>query len=964
MNFIQKISLVLITFIATLPMTACQTTKKSGASNQKIVNKSELLQNARQFTFSGKRAGEGYFSADGKKMIFQSEREPNNPFYQIYVMDMQTQKISRVSNGDGKTTCSWIFPDGKNVIYSSTFADPQTKALQKEELESRAAGKQKRYAWDYDPQYEIYSDKITGGQPVNLTRALGYDAEGSASPDGEWIVFSSNRHAYTSSLSEADQKKLTEDPSYFLDLYLMDKDGKQLKRLTNAPGYDGGPFFSPDGKSIVFRRFSPDGSSAEVYTMNLATMEEKQITHLGAMSWAPFYHPSGDYIVFTSNLYGFTNFELFIVDTNGTNAPVRITDSDGFDGLPVFVPSGERLTWNRKMPTGESQIFIADWNDTEARKSLGLLQRFPTPNQLKSSIEAEDAQAFVSYLASEQMKGRATGSDAEKIYTQKFAEYFKSLGLSPLNGSYFQDFSISKAARIGSGNTATVIGASQTQLKLGDNWTPLSFSKSSGVAAGPIQFVGYGIVAAASNEQPAYDSYQGVDVTGKWVMLLSFVPEDVDRNLREHLLRYSRLEHKVSMARQRGARGVIVVYGPRSNTKSSLPSFLQGSSTDAGVATLAIDTRIAKEWFEKSNKNLDKVQKQLDQGETVEPFLITDTRLSSDINLVREKGQARNTLALLRAPGAVKTLVIGAHADHLGQGPSPSSLMNSSDKTDIHFGADDNASGVAGVLELAHYFSNESKKQMPRHNILFALWSGEELGNLGSTYFVDNLKRSGLSISAYLNMDMIGRLTNAGQIRPLAIQGVGSSSDWRTLIEGLPKDIGLSLSDDPYLPTDAMSFYIGEIPVLSFFTGVHQDYHTPRDTSNTLDYFGLQKTLSLVGSLAQKLAWDGRIPKYVKIEPNTKRNHRGFRIFLGTIPDYTNSDVKGVKLSGVIKGGPAEKAGLQDGDIIVRLSTFDIQNLHDYTFSLESIKPGEETTLTVLREGQEKELRITPQSRE
>jgi len=956
-------------FFSSLLIAGCQTPKVppapgSGQAAKDVASRPALLSKERQLTMSGKRSGEGYFSKDGELMIFQSEREAKNPFYQIYLMNLKNQKIHRVSNGIGKTTCSWIFLNKKDVIYSSTFADPASAEHQKNELAARESGQQKRYAWDYDPQFEIYLDGINGGRPKNLTRALGYDAEGSVSPDGKWIVFASNRHAYATDLSDFEKKKLEEDPSYFIDLYLMAADGTETRRLTNHNGYDGGPFFGPDNETVIFRRFSENGSSAEVFTINIRTGAEKQITRLGTMSWAPFFHPSGDYVVFTSNLYGFSNFELFIVDSQGARSPIRITESDGFDGLPVFLPGGTELTWNRKLPNGDSQMFIADWDDQAARAALGLPKQFPTLKQVSSHIRIEDAQLFVNYLASPILRGRATGSEEEKVYTAKIAEYFKSVGLSPLNGSFFIDFPFSRQARLGSGNELVALGKIQSSLVLGEDWVPLSFSQSAATAATEVIFVGYGLVAPASIDQTDYDSYKGVDVTDRWVMMLRYSPENVDQKRREYLQRYSRLEHKVMMARQRGARGVIVVNGPESKAKSKLIRFQQTSSSDAGTLSVSVSTSLAVEWMKLSGQSLTDIQKRLDDGEVVESLQIKDLKLSANVNIAREKGSARNVAGFLRAPGATKTLIVGAHGDHLGQGHSESSLMNSNDKSDIHHGADDNASGVAGVLELAHQFATKSQQVPPRQNLLFAVWSGEELGNLGSAAMVSGLKRSGLNVSAYINMDMIGRLTNDGKTRPLAVQGVGSSSDWRPLIEQIQSPIGLSLSDDPYLPTDAMSFYVAEVPVLSFFSGVHSDYHTPRDTSDKIDYQGLVGTLSVVGAIAEKLAWDGRQPKYLKVTRDVQQNRRGFRIFLGTVPDYADPDIKGVKLSGVIKGGPAEKAGIRTGDIIVKLASYDIRTIHDYVYSLDTMKPGEETSVIVVRDGKQEELKIVPQARD
>ena len=317
-------------------------------------NEARLLTRPRQITFAGRRAGEGYFSADGKRMIFQSEREPDNPFYQIYLLHLETGDTTRVSPGIGKTTCAWIHPHADKVLFASTHADPQARAKQQEELAQRASGQARRYAWDFDEHYDIFEADSQGGHLTNLTHVPGYDAEGSWSPDGTWIVFASNRHAYTAPLSEAERAILARDPSFFIDIYLMRADGTQVQRLTQAPGYDGGPFFSPDGRQIVWRHFAPDGATAEIWTMHLDGSQQRQLTHLGVMSWAPYFHPSGAYIIFTNNAQGMGNFELYIVDSAGQHEPVRVTSTDGFDGLPVFSPDGHRLAWTSTRTPGRT----------------------------------------------------------------------------------------------------------------------------------------------------------------------------------------------------------------------------------------------------------------------------------------------------------------------------------------------------------------------------------------------------------------------------------------------------------------------------------------------------------------------------------------------------------------------------------------------------------------------------------
>lgn len=332
----------------------------------------EFLSRVRRLTVEGKRAGEGYWSPDGKRLVFQSERDLTNPFYQIYVLDFATGETKRISPGAGKTTCAFFRPGSDEIMFASTHLDPKSRQYQDEELAFRASGKQRRYAWDYDAEMDIFAYSEKTGAVRRLTTAKGYDAEGGYSPDGQWIVFSSMRDAYNRALSAAEQKQLGLDASYFAEVYIMKADGSAQTRLTDWAGYDGGTFFTKDGR-IVWRHFEENGLIANVWTMKADGSDKKQITDFGAMSWAPYEHPSGEYFVFASNKLGFENFEVFMVDRAGAKEPVRITYSDGFDGLPVPSPDGTQMAFTSSRAGGAGsagQIYLAQWNHEAAMAAL------------------------------------------------------------------------------------------------------------------------------------------------------------------------------------------------------------------------------------------------------------------------------------------------------------------------------------------------------------------------------------------------------------------------------------------------------------------------------------------------------------------------------------------------------------------------------------------------------------------
>ena len=334
---------------------------------------SELLTGTYQLITDSLRSGEGYFSADGEQFIFQSEVPGDNPFYQIYLRDLASGETHRVSPGTGLTTCSWVHPTLDRVMFSSTHEDPEAMAKQAEEIRIRESGIERPYGWDYDRHYEIYQANADGSDIVNLTNTDGYDAEGSYSADGSKILFASNRNAYNRALSQAEQKLFDDDSSYFMDLYIMDADGSNVKQLTHSPGYDGGPFFSPDNSKVVWRRFNPDGMSAEIWTMDIDGNNQRQLTADAMVAWGPDFQHSGDYIIYSSNILGHANFELFMIDPEGSNPPIRVTNTEGTDILPVFSPDGSSLAWSTtRTPNGTSQIHMANWNHQRALELLGL----------------------------------------------------------------------------------------------------------------------------------------------------------------------------------------------------------------------------------------------------------------------------------------------------------------------------------------------------------------------------------------------------------------------------------------------------------------------------------------------------------------------------------------------------------------------------------------------------------------
>jgi Tol biopolymer transport system component len=985
-------SIVFGSILSCLPLFVCG---QDAAQSEAV--ESTFLSKVRQVTFDGVRAGEGYFSRNGKWMVFQSERDPANPFYQIYLMNRETGDVSRVSPGYGKTTCAWIHPDGNQILYASTQFDPMAIDKQKAELDFRASGQTRRYSWDYDPTYDLVAFDRNAGTYQRLTKEEGYDAEGSYSPDGGLIAFASNRRAYNGGLSPHEQELFKIDPASAMDIYVMQADGSDIRRITDIVGYDGGPFFSPDGERICWRRFTEDGARAEVFSAKIDGSDAKALTHLNAMSWAPFFHPSGDYLIFGTNVHGFANFELYIVDAEGKKEPVRITTTDGFDGLPVFTPDGKQLCWTStrggSSASGSAdrkgQIFLGDWNDTAARKALGIegpstdladrskstTIELPDAKSIAKSnlsaasqdFSAADIGRHVDYLCRPELGGRLTGTPGEKNANVYVAAYMESIGLLPAgtNGTFFQDFPFTAGIELG---TTNFLRTHEKQYELNRDWRPIVFSKNGGTDSCEVVFAGYGLVVEKDEKNPEYDSYVHLDVTNKWVMVFRNMPMDVSPERRQQFARASSLRYKAMVARDRGAIGLIVVSGPTSQVRNQLvPLQTDGALSGSSIAAISVTDEVAKEWLASEGEDLGEIQKELDKGEMMMGITLSKVELTAGIDVVPIKQTGQNVLGRLQfgdqpTPTAI---LVGAHIDHLGRGTG-GSLAREEERDEIHRGADDNASGVAGMLEIAQYLAQQKKKGGTawQRDVVFAAWSGEELGLIGSSYFVENFGKKDVypSLAACLNLDMIGRLREK-----LAVQGVGSSTVWPSELERRNAVVGLdiSLQNDSYLPTDASSFFMKGVPILSAFTGQHNEYHTPRDVPELLNFEGAARTARLFGLVAGSLARNAEAPPFVPQKaPENQGTRANMTAYLGTIPDYVQSDIKGVLLAGVSSSGPAAASGVKAKDVIIELAGKKIDNIYDYTYAIEALRVGQETEIVVRRDQEILHIKIVPKSRQ
>jgi hypothetical protein len=688
--------------------------------------------------------------------------------------------------------------------------------------------------------------------------------------------------------------------------------------------------------------------NADVYTMNVDGTAVKRITDFGSLSWAPFFHPSGDYIVFASNKQGFSNFEVYLVDADGLREPVRVTYTDKFDGLPVFSPNGKKLVWTSSRCTdGKTQLFIADWNDSFAREQLAKspFRKSTTGSlnyQFKSDILESELLEKLTYIASDATEGRMTGSKGIQLTADYITNIFKAQGLQPLTGhaDYYWSFDF----------TADI------KSEASYNHFILNSSTENGEVEGEVIFAGYGMKINDGSYE--YNSYEKLEVKDKIVLVLDGIPEGLD-SLKEKLFeRNIASGYKQMLARQNGAKAILIVTPKINNEKNHE---IVGTS---GIISINISEDVANKIIVKSNQTIEAIKNNLQEGDPKgnEHLFATGSNVKITAKIDRIIKQDNNIVGMIPSDNPdADYILIGAHYDHLGFGEINSRSVGEH-KTEIHNGADDNGSGTASVIELAEYFEG-LKKENPASitcNIVFCLWSAEELGLLGSNSFTSKLPIAKDKIKAYLNYDMVGRLKD----NHLDLQGIGSAIEWKSIAErkNVVSGFNLVIGEDPYLPTDATSFYLKGIPVASFFTGVHNDYHTYNDDVEFINFEGMQRIAKFSSMMIREIMKPEQPLTYQEVKINRPKSSKGAAsVSLGTIPAYAGSDEPGVQIQGVRPGGPAEKAGLIANDIIINLNGKEVNNIYDFMNILNGLKPDVEIEIVVKRSGEKITKKIIPE---
>lgn len=588
---------------------------------------------------------------------------------------------------------------------------------------------------------------------------------------------------------------------------------------------------------------------------------------------------------------------------------------------------------------------------------LGALSAAALHGASDDSKLTADFQREVTYLASPQLEGRGLGTHGLDLARTHLAAAMKSAKLKPAFGkSYEQPFDVKIGVQRVDGNVLDGVAES--------DWTPLAFS-SSGEFSGELAFAGYGIDAAPLG----YSDLSGVDLKGKVALILRYEPQEKDENSKfdgRRPSRWSALRYKVLQARERGATAVIFVTGPLQDEGGDRVPVLtnDGPESDAGIPVLQVKTSVAQRWLSGANIDLKSWQEEVDRTLQPKSLASTGVKIHGRVALKAENAKAANVAGMIPGKGALarETVVIGAHYDHLGYGGHGSMRPN---EHAIHPGADDNASGSAAVLLAASELRRELAKVPNHRTVIFALFSGEEVGLAGSSYFVQHPPVPLSSVVGMINLDMVGRLRDD----KLAVMGADSATEWAPAIQAAAKANALNVtaSGDGYGPSDQTSFYAHQIPVLHLFTGVHDAYHTPDDTADKINAPGAARIIRFTAELGEHLAAGDLSPKYVRAQtaPAMEGDSRGYGAYLGTVPDYTamtGSD-DGVLLSDVRAGSPAALAGIKGGDRLIGLAGTTIHNLYDMTFALQDHKPGETVDVVLLRGGEKKTLRATLGSR-
>ena len=563
----------------------------------------------------------------------------------------------------------------------------------------------------------------------------------------------------------------------------------------------------------------------------------------------------------------------------------------------------------------------------------------------KGEISSKDLKDYVYFLASDSLKGRKPGTPEMNVASKYILDHFKTAGLKPMGDNGFQYFEIVTDVSLGKNNKLTVNGSDAVFKK---DFIPLAFSSGGDISA-PVVFAGYGFDLDLDSLK--WNDYTGADVKGKWVMVFRADPE-LDKT-DSRFIPFSDARTKVLSAKDKGAAGVLLVT-PRGLDKDDklMNLVVENNEVTSGIPVINITHDIADRILRQKGVTADSLEKLISSTDKPVNFE-TGVSVHGLVDITQVFAKTANVIGLIEGRDKVlkdEYIVVGAHYDHLGFGGQGSG-SRMPDTSAIHNGADDNASGTALVMELAKKLSSE-KKELKR-SVIFISFSGEEMGLLGSKYFMTHPLVDVKKIKAMFNFDMVGRFDK--EKNSISVSGTGTSVEADTILRLLEKGLPFQVTHSPdgFGPSDHASFYAANIPVFFFTTGVHMDYHTPFDDADKLDYNAEKEIGDFSAALILKV---DDLDKDLTFKESGRKDYQGrsgrrYKVTLGIMPDFAGSEKKGLRVDGVTKDGPAYKGGMHKGDIIISVQGMKVENIYDYMARLGKLKQGMTVNVEVLRNG-------------
>ncbi|MBE0648844.1 MAG: M20/M25/M40 family metallo-hydrolase [Bacteroidales bacterium] len=574
--------------------------------------------------------------------------------------------------------------------------------------------------------------------------------------------------------------------------------------------------------------------------------------------------------------------------------------------------------------------------------SFILLLTATTVAQQPVKIDPQNLKNHVEFLASDSLKGRKPGTPEAGVAARYILENMLAAGLQPMADNGFQYFDVVTGVDLGGTNS---LAFNENPFMLMEDFIPLAFSSSGDVEA-LVVFAGFGFDIDEDSLQ--WNDYAGVDVNGRWVMFFRADPEP--DNSESAFIPFSNIRSKILTAKDKGAAGVLLVTpGSMEKEDKLMPLVVENNEVTAGIPAIHITRKMADQLLLSTGFTIDSLDAMIIRQKHPQSFEIEGV-LSGRTEVNQEKQQTVNVIALLKGSDPMlndEYLVVGGHYDHLGMG-GVNSGSRMPDTNAVHNGADDNASGTAMVIELARKLAAEGA---PARSIIFVAFSAEEMGLLGSKYFVDNPPVPAKSIVTMFNFDMVGRFDK--EKNSISVSGTGTSAEADSILFLYEKELPFSVvhAPDGYGPSDHAAFYAANIPVFYFNTGVHTDYHTPFDDTELLDF----DTEAQVGDFAAEVietVADAENPLTFR-ESGSKvasgRTGRKLKVTLGIMPDFAGSEKKGLRVDGVTSGKPAERGGMIKGDIITSINGMKVENIYEYMSRLSKLKHGQTITVEVLR---------------